>query len=334
MSTKYYNATELVESVLLRAMLPKTNNTFTKDDILRFANEELDNALVPFIMQHHEDYFLTYELTQLESGRPNYPIPYRAIGNKLNDLAFQDIDDTIYEMTRVVIADEYSFKSNYYNPYGRYFLRHFYVEGDEIVVASKASEVIGGGYLKFSYYLRPNQIVDESRYTKITKIEVDPLDANKTILTLSNYPENFPLSAEDVAVFKFDLIKNKTPFKTLDFDLSFIEVDNSGTLPIVKINTSDVPKRLEVNDYVCQAEEAPIAQIPSELHSMLAQRVACRCLEALGDAQGLQSAMVKLQEMETRASTMVDSRVESAPLKVINKHGFLNYRRRTPYGGI
>lgn len=331
MSTKYYNATELVESVLLRAMLPKTNNTFTKDDILRFANEELDNSLVPFIMQHHEDYFLTDELSQLKDKQAKYPIPYRAIGNKLNDVAFQDIDDTIYEMTRVVIADEYSFKSNYYNPYGRYFLRHFFVEGDEIVLASKESEIIGGGYLKFSYYLRPNSIVDESRYAKITKIEKG---ATETVITLSQYPENFPQSVEDISTFPIDLIKGKTPFKTLDFDVVMVSTNSSGTAPTITLNNTDVPVRLEVGDYICQAEEAPIAQIPSELHSMLAQRVACRCLEALGDTQGLQAAMAKLQEMETRASTMVDSRVESAPLKVINKHGFLNYRRRTPYGGI
>lgn len=331
MSGKYYNATELVESVLLRAMLPKTNNTFTKDDILRFANEEMDNSLVPFIMQHHEDYFLTDELMQLESGRAGYPIPYRSIGNKLNDLSFQDIDGTIYEMTRVVIADEYSFKSNYYNPYGRYFLRHFFVEGDEIMLATKKEEVIGGGYLKFSYYLRPNQIVDESRYAKVTKITKG---ATTTEIALSQYPQNFPVTTEDIEAFRIDLVKGKTPFKTLDYDIKMVSVNSSGLEPVIVINNTDLPIRLEVNDYVCQAEEAPIAQIPAELHSMLAQRVACRCLEALGDAQGLQSAMVKLNEMESRASTMIDSRVESAPLKVINKHGFLNYRRRTPYGGI
>ena len=129
-----------------------------------------------------------------------------------------------------------------------------------------------------------------------------------------------------------DLIKNKTPFKNLNYDITMISVDPNNNK--IVISNDDVPIRLAVGDYVCQAEEAPFAQIPAELHSMLAQRVACRCLEALNDTQGLAVANAKLQEMETRASTMIQSRVESAPIKVVNKHGFLNYRRRTPYGGI
>jgi hypothetical protein len=73
-----------------------------------------------------------------------------------------------------------------------------------------------------------------------------------------------------------------------------------------------------------QAQECFIPQIPQELHSMLAQRVSCRCLEALGDMQKLQMANAKLQEMEKRTDNLIDNRAESSPQKVVNSKGPLS----------
>jgi hypothetical protein len=61
---------------------------------------------------------------------------------------------------------------------------------------------------------------------------------------------------------------------------------------------------------------------------MLAQRIACRCLEALGDTAGLQIANTKLAEMELKGMSLIDSRVEGAPMKVNNRHSFLRQSRR------
>jgi hypothetical protein len=321
--SKTYTSTELVESVLLRAMLPKTNNTFTTNDILRFANEEISNALVPWIMQYHEDYFLTTELSPTIANQITYAIPYRAMGNKLMDVSFVDSDGTVYEMSRLTAADEGSFKTNYPSAYGRYNLRTFYLQGDEIVVASYPQDMPTGGSFKFTFYLRPNDMVEPSRCATVVSIVKD---VTTTTITLSAFPDNFS------GATLFDFIRSKTPYKTLGYDIGVVSV-NSGTKTI-EINNTDVPSRLSVGDYVTLAEESPVPQIPVETHSMLAQRVACRCLEALGDTNGLQAAMAKLAEMELKGGTILDSRVESAPVKVNNTHSFLRFRRRYPYGGV
>ena len=73
-------------------------------------------------------------------------------------------------------------------------------------------------------------------------------------------------------------------------------------------------------DLVTLAGETIIPQIPDELHSMLAQRVACRCLEALGDQQGLQAANLKLAEMEAKSATLINDRIESSPQKIVNRN--------------
>ena len=52
---------------------------------------------------------------------------------------------------------------------------------------------------------------------------------------------------------------------------------------------------------------------------VLAQRVAQRVLEALGDTEGLNNATAKIAEMENKLTTMLDNRVEVAPRKVVNR---------------
>jgi hypothetical protein len=81
---------------------------------------------------------------------------------------------------------------------------------------------------------------------------------------------------------------------------------------------------------VCKAEETIIPQLPSSLIPVLAQRVAIKCLEALGDTESLQNAKQDLSKMEKNMFSLMDDRVDGAPQKIVNRHGFLgrNSRRR------
>ena len=98
---------------------------------------------------------------------------------------------------------------------------------------------------------------------------------------------------------------------------------------------SDIPEFLAVGDHVALAEECCIPQVPSDLHVYLAQKTAERILESQGDAQGLGLAQQKSREMEFRAGTIIDNRVDESPPKLVNRHGILRsgliqrlYRRR------
>jgi hypothetical protein len=80
-------------------------------------------------------------------------------------------------------------------------------------------------------------------------------------------------------------------------------------------------------DYICLANEAIIPQLPPDLHNGLAERAAARVLEALGDQQGLQSAMVKIQDIEQRQGNLLDNRVDGSPQKVLNRNSLLRNGR-------
>jgi hypothetical protein len=85
------------------------------------------------------------------------------------------------------------------------------------------------------------------------------------------------------------------------------------------LDLDNIPVELEVGDYMPLAGQTMVPNVPTELHMILAQRVAQRVMEALGDTEGLSNATAKVAEMEDKMSTMMTSRVEGAPRKVVNR---------------
>lgn len=438
---RYLSTNLLIADVKRRGMLPSTQNTFTEEDFLAFANEEMDIGLVPHILSFHEDYLLISEDIALEPNISRYPLPHRSIGNKIRDVSYKDPSNTIFEMTRIFIEDEAYFQ---YGPLGSVNgpLKAFYMEGNEIVLMPDIGHSIYG-HLKVSYYIRPNQLVSESNVANVSAV-----DYKNGLITIDTLPLSF--SGETI----FDITSSRSPHKLVGKDLvpaaqngiiftfgtqqiysidgvlpsavqdsSYITLtDNTQTNTIiqnfwfdktgtsiaptvtgnltrvdisasvtaidvitaftaaiaaysptyiiatlvgntltiknagagvsvganftvydpnsttgltaitVQEGTNTLPRNIIANDIFALSEQTIIPQIPVELHSMLSQRIAIRCLEALGDQNGLQAGMIKLAEMELKTASIIDNRVEGAPLKVAPKHTFLrasrNYLRR------
>jgi hypothetical protein len=216
-------------------------------------------------------------------------------------------------MTRISKGDVSYYKDGSGSDYHTR-LKPFYLESNMVVLLK--SERIG--FLELSYYLRPNMLVAEDRVMTIEGIAVGP---TSTTISVNNIPDHI---TPDTLV---DLIQLKSPHKCLRIDVPITIMANS-----IVIDNEYVPANLVVGDMIAAAEECCIPQIPTDLHSMLAQRIACRCLEAMNDQTGLAAANAKLQEMETKAATLIDARVDDAPFKVLNRFGVLrSFRRYTRY---
>jgi hypothetical protein len=309
----YYTSDELIKSVKRRAMIPANQSTFQDEDFLAFANEEMSIGLVPTILQLHEDYLMFEERIPMAQGTVRYQIPYRAIGNKLRDVAYRDRNGNVYEMTRITKDD-----LPYYNgPVSTSRVYAFYIENNEICLVPE-NITIAGGFLQVTYYMRPNSLVLLSNVGVITNI-------NRTTgeVSLDKIPSNFSTTK------LFDMVQINSPHKTLDYDLTATAIN-----PVTKsitFTTTDIPTNLQVGDHICLATESAVPQVPSDLHVVLAHRVAARCLESMGDLENLQAANQKLAEMEAKTPNLIDNRVESAPLKVVNRHSLLRnglYARR------
>lgn len=324
----WMTSSTLIESVKQRAMIPIAQSTFTNERLLAFANEELKIGMLPTIMTLHEEFLLQDELIPLVDNTSRYDIPYRAIGGKLNDIVYQDSSSAMYEMTRLTPADRIWWQSGggFFNQFGR-----FYFENSQVVLVPPVINA-GGASLAVFYYIRPNELVEQDRIATITAISTSGTD---TIITVDQVPDNIRADITDSTTQSnlVDFLQTKPGHKTYSFDFTLPAGSIDTTSLTFTIPTASLPLDeagsllLVVGDCIASQGECFIPQIPTDLHVVLAQRVACRCLEALGDTAGLTNAKVKLDEMNAMLNNLIDNRAESSPQKIINQHSVIKWGR-------
>jgi len=414
----YLTSLDLIETVKLNISFPISQNTFSDDDILKFANHELFMAQVPSVLQYHEDYFSYREVVPLRANKNRYDIPYRAIGNKLYAVYFQDINSrNLRPLAMVDPADKAYFQSGESSiaqqfqgetstlpkadiGYSTSLLRFFYIESNQIVLSANIGTNIQGS-LVFVYYLRPNNLVIDSRAAICTGFQKDITISNTTLIagnnltigstilvvgtdfaigatdaltaanlntkinTTADYTSTVlnnvvtlhyellqttitsnnlvAFSIESLQAINFDqvpanitngslidFIKKKGAHRTYKFDQKLSKTAISGT--VIRFVFTDIHEDYEIGDYIASQFECIIPQIPSDLHSLLAERTCARILESLGDQAGLAMANDKISKMEASQASMVDNRVEGSPRKVFNRNNLLRCAKGIGYG--
>jgi len=374
-----------MSSIKRRAFIPSSQETFTDEDLLEMATEEINLGLVPLIQRMHEEHLVYYTEIVLDPSKKRYPIPARAHGNKLRDVALVDENDNVFEMHRYSLNElsDFSNTTAYINARG------FYLENNDIILTNFQTNF--GQKLRIYFYMRPNSLILESNGAVINSVaditEVDKINpiskpistitpsGSKAIIVCPNHGiengrkvaiSNVILS--DLSIFSgvyeisvinsnsfsigasialsgtggtatlmldvksltvdllpdhmiadqyFDFVQNISPNKIIYYDVRINDVNQS--LGIISFAADAIPD-IEVGQYVTAAEETFVPNIPTELHPILAQRVAVACLEAMGDEQNKQSAERKLANMEKDAGTFLDNRVEGAQVKIKSRH--------------
>lgn len=372
----------LIRSITRRAFIPTSQETFTDEDFLEMATEEINLGLVPLIQTMHEEHLVYYTEVPLVEGQLRYAIPARAHGNKLRDVALVDENGNIYEMHRYSINEI----SDFNNPTTYINNRGFYLENNDVVLSG--FEIPGGYKLRMYFYMRPNTLVTEDRGATIQTIntgyEIDYITpasgsiasntvAAASVITSANHGLNsgdfvsitgtnstpvidglrevtviddntFSVEVTTTvagnagawqryrnckqlvldaipAAFSgqslYDFVQHISPNKIIHYEVQINNTDQNTN--VVSFTASDVPN-IDVGDYITIEEESIVPNIPTELHPILAQRVAIACLEAMGDENNKQSAERKLAQMERNAGTFLDNRVEGASQKIKSRH--------------
>ena len=162
----YLTSSTLIDTVKREAMIPTSQNTFTETDFLAMANQEMRVGVVPSIMTLHQEYYVRDSAPiPLVANQSNYAIPYRSVGGKFRELFYLDLNNNLMSMTRISPDDRpYYQQTNFQNRF-----LYFYIQGNEIVLVPNVGPNPVGSIV-FSYWLRPNELVDESRVATIQSI--------------------------------------------------------------------------------------------------------------------------------------------------------------------
>lgn len=305
--SSYLTTDTLIESVKRRAHIPESQVTFQDEDFLAFANEEMMIGLVPAIMKMHEEFYVFPVNVSLVASQSNYGIPDRAVGSKLRAAFFRDSSSNVQELARIDPSDLAFYQQNS----SSFYPKAFYLENNDLILVPDVSPS-PTGVLILKIFLRPNQLVAASRIATIESIDTSTGD-----IIVDSVPSVFTTAAT------YDFIEVNRGHKCKAIDTAVVTINS--TLRTITFAPADLPSSLNVGDQIALAGETMIPQMPDDLHSILAQRVACRCLEAQKDLEGLQAANAKLQEMETNLGMLIDNRTEGQPKKVNNLRGVLRF---------
>lgn len=364
MAKPYYTSEDLIAAVKRKISFPIAQNTFSEEEILAFANEEMTINQVPSILQYHEDFFSYEDKIPVVDGQHRYSIPNRAIGMRLKDVHFMDGNGNRRELSRIDTSERAFYT-------GITKISKFYFEGNDMVLV--VNDVREPGYLVMSYYFRPNQLVENSRaaislhYAKVVEVltsgsitiegitysgNIDELSASipyttivsgtNLIITFDNRDLEF--SSDDFDVTKeglqfdsipdhlgkgsiIDFVKTSGGHNVLDYDIEMVsEPDRFNS--VVSCNAGIIPFNFTLGDYICEQMECIIPQIPDDLHVALAERTGQQILSSMGDAAGVKDINNKLANIEHRQGTLIDNRAESSPQKVSVRHNHLKYGKR------
>jgi len=293
-----YTTTALLSSIKNRVFIPTSQLTLQDTDLLSLAGEELRLGVVPLMLKMRSNYFATHLDTLLTSNNDTYSIPYRAVGGKLQGLNLVDAQGNVFDFPEIDKSERPFYNGSATNS----GFVHYFEGNNVIVVPSPSASTIA--YIRFNYYFRTGDLVATSAAAQITAIAGN-------VVTVSAAPSAF------TTALQYDVINGSPGFEPRGYDLAVTTIAGAN------ITFTALPAKAAIGDWIAQAGQSPIAQIPYELHPLLAQRTGIRVLAALGDAQSLQMEQAKLKEMEEAATHILAPRSEMNPKKLNNRFSTL-----------
>lgn len=177
-ATPWMTTDDLVAAIQRKIAMPIYQNTFSKDDIIAFVNDEFMISQVPNILVLHEEYYVYEKKIQVLNNTPAYPIPDRAIGMRLRDIKYVDQSGNFFDMTQIPAEDKAYFQAAVADSLT---VSKFYVQGNDIVLTPLIVSA-PTGQIAMYFFIRPNQLVEDARAAIIsTFVKTIQITDNSTI---------------------------------------------------------------------------------------------------------------------------------------------------------
>lgn len=293
-----YLSTDLVNSVSVRASIPVNQGTFQSTDIMTLADEETKAKLVPLILAQMEEFYTRNCDLAITSGQASYGIPTRAIASRLREVCVIDPSQPDFPKKLTRIDRNQLFVGVTGNPNYSIQQQGFYLDGNNIVIYPTPTTT--KNFVRQIYYCRPSSLVDPSVCGLITGI-----NTGTNVVTVSNLPSNIKTST------LVDFVKSQPGFECTAIDQTITNI--AGNL----LTFATLPTNLSIGDYVCQANQTCIVQVPAELQPLLYQYTVVRVLSSQGDLQALQDARKELTILEENVALLISPRVDGSPKRVV-----------------
>jgi hypothetical protein len=287
-----YTSLDLVKSVRVRGMFPDASaGTFSAENILLLASEEIRLQVVPLILSAREKYYETFVEYPLTADQAIYPIPERAVGGVCSLVQYVNNQ----AVTNIPPLDPTSVATTQTGLYPR----GFYFENDHIVIYPTPNAT--QGTIRIRYPQRTSLLVLPSECAQITAV-----DAVAETVEVTSYPSTWS------AATKFDFVSNTVPYTPygLETTCNTIVPGMSSTI----ISFTDLPKNREgllqvkVGDWLAPAGYTCLPEIMSEFFPFLAQLTVVKLHEADNNNEAAGIAAKKMQDYAEAAIRLITPR--------------------------
>lgn len=295
-----YDTSQLIDNIKRRCACPTSQLTYTEEDFVLLANDELQGEVVPLIMSTRDEYFVDYIDVNSDSTGI-IPIPSQAVGAKLRTVAYiqQTSPLLLINLPLLNLDVVAGVGANFIN--GLTFTG-FYIQNNNICLYPNSS-VPTGTQIRIYFYRRSLVLAEPSQYGQIVSI-----DPNTNTVVLDKLPNDWEVGD------KVNALSQDPNFK-ITLDESEITTISSPSIVLTTI------EGLSVGDYITLQGYSAIPQIPVEAHAYLAQLTAAKALEGLGDREGMAAALKKAESLKEKLLIMTSQRVDGSPKKVVSPNG-------------
>lgn len=300
--------TSLLAEVRRHGSIPNTAATGSADsDLIAYLNHNL-TGIASEIVKVREGFFRRYKDYTLTTST-RYRIPTRAVGNRLDAVLFLDGSGKVL---RKLDELPYGVVSNFRNVTDT---MGYHLEAGDIVLTpvAPASSVVT---LRMVYYVRPADITSSFDAAAGNCFTITNVNTSTGLLTL--------MASHGITTgTKIDVMKGGPPFEYLTTD----ELPSAAASTTVTIADSS---RVEIGDFVCKADKAPLAAIPDVFYPVLAMLAAQDYWLAMGDSAQVERLEMLLwgdgkrnKGMMDRAVSIIAPRVEEGAKKIMSPYGVM-----------
>lgn len=298
---------DLIASIKRRTLAPISQQTFQNEDLIALLNEELEIDLIPEIISVRQDFFKQSVVIPILSGLSNYRIPQRAAYGSLCDVFWLDPNNNRFRIPLMTLdrLGTIDLTASGNRPIG-------YMMQDDTIVLYPPPNV--GSNLEVWFYCRPNDLVATTDCAAIVSAS--------TVGATTTFTVDTDLTALLSTGSLIDFVSAQSPFQLWAQSVEVTSV-SASQIAVAKSDVSNAVNVVlpQVGDYIAQEMTTNIPMVPQEFHVILAQMVAARLMEGLGDLQKLEAVNAKLMAMKRQALSMIQNRVEDDIKPVVVRGG-------------
>lgn len=294
---------DLVSAIRRRAFLPDTGS-FTSQELLDIANDELQSTLGEVLATAAESHGLAYLDHTIVSGTAAYLIPPRARAGGLADVSWIKSGSTVeLPVDPIPVQDAWTTV-----PGASWGARpRFYLRGDHIVVTPTPTSSEVGGTLRVRYVREQPRLVLTTAAAAI-RVAGAPTPPDQPRYYLTCETGTVP-TAFDAAGY-LDIVRGDRTHQPIYTDLlahtstdtTTVYFDASVTIDTTLIEDVSTVTYGTRQDWVCEAGTTVFPALPYEpLWPVLVDACASQVLASLGDRDGGMALREGLQDRIARA---------------------------------